>query len=81
MPTRMMNWMDVTALALVIVGALNWGLVGLADYDLVAALLGEGSTLARLVYGIVGIAGAWTVWTAVKASQQSTRREAGELRA
>jgi uncharacterized membrane protein YuzA (DUF378 family) len=42
---------------LVVVGALNWGLVGLAQFDLVAALFGEGSVLSRIVYSLVGIAG------------------------
>ncbi len=45
------------ALVLVIVGALNWGLVGLAQLDLVAALFGAGSVLSRVVYSLVGISG------------------------
>lgn len=46
------------ALALVIVGALNWLLVGLFQFDLVAAIFGgQGSFLSRAVYAIVGIAG------------------------
>jgi uncharacterized protein len=45
------------ALALVIIGALNWGLVGLLQFDLVAFLFGPGSTLSRLVYSLVGLAG------------------------
>jgi uncharacterized protein len=43
------------ALALVLIGALNWGLVGLFNFNLVAALLGEGSALSRIVYILVGI--------------------------
>lgn len=42
--------------ALVIIGALNWGLVGLFNYDLVAALFGSMSTLAKIVYTLVGAA-------------------------
>lgn len=42
---------------LVVIGALNWGLVGIFNYNLVAALLGEMTTPARAVYGLVGIAG------------------------
>lgn len=46
------------ALALVIVGAVNWGLVGLAQFDLVAALFGGvEAPLSRVVYSLVGLAG------------------------
>ncbi len=50
-----MKTLDLVTRLLVIVGGLNWGLVGLAKFDLVAALLGSGSTLANLVYTLVGI--------------------------
>jgi uncharacterized membrane protein YuzA (DUF378 family) len=47
-----------TALVLVIIGALNWGLVGLFQFDLVAALFGgQSAPLSRLVYTLVGISG------------------------
>lgn len=68
-----MNWMDVTALVLVIVGALNWGLVGLFDLNLVSAIFGVDTVLTNTVYVIVALAGLWVIWTTVKASQQSTR--------
>ena len=46
------------ALILVVVGAVNWGLVGLAQFDLVAALFGgQAAPLSRIVYGLVGLAG------------------------
>ncbi len=45
------------ALALVVIGALNWGLIGLFQFDLVAALFGPASALSRLVYSLVGVAG------------------------
>ncbi len=45
------------ALVLVIVGAVNWGLVGLFQFDLVAALFGAASALSRIVYSLVGLAG------------------------
>ncbi|MBN1325173.1 MAG: DUF378 domain-containing protein [Alphaproteobacteria bacterium] len=41
---------------LIIIGALNWGLVGLLNFDLVAAIFGTGTMLTRTVYSIVGIA-------------------------
>jgi hypothetical protein len=56
-----MKALDVLAAVLVVVGALNWGLVALAKFDLVAALFGMGfgevSVLTRIVYALVGIAG------------------------
>lgn len=54
--------MDRLALILLIVGALNWGLVGLFKFDLVASLFGgEFSVLSRIVYTIVGIAGIYGI--------------------
>jgi uncharacterized membrane protein YuzA (DUF378 family) len=44
----------ITAL-LVVIGGLNWGLVGFAAFDLVAALFGEATMLSRAVYGLVGL--------------------------
>jgi hypothetical protein len=51
-----MKSFDLTALALLIVGGLNWGLVGAANFDLVAALFGEMSALSRIIYVLVGLA-------------------------
>ncbi|MHB1125699.1 MAG: DUF378 domain-containing protein [Bacillota bacterium] len=54
--------LDRVALVLVIIGALNWLLIGVARYDLVAALFGgSDSILTRLIYTLVGIAGIWTI--------------------
>lgn len=50
-----MKTLDVIAAVLVIVGGLNWGLVGLFGFDLVAALFGEMSLLGRSVYTLVGL--------------------------
>ncbi|APO78469.1 hypothetical protein AM571_PC00731 (plasmid) [Rhizobium etli 8C-3] len=54
-----MKFLNILTLALVIVGGLNWGLVGLFGFDLVAAILGAGSALARTVYTLVGLSAAW----------------------
>lgn len=60
-----MRTLHVIALVLVIIGALNWGLVGFFDYDLVAAIFGgEDATASRIVYAIVGIAGIIVLATA-----------------
>ena len=53
--------MDTIALILSIVGCLNWGLVGIFQFDLVAWLFGgQGSLFSRLVYIVVALAGIWT---------------------
>ena len=49
--------LDYTLLALVIIGAINWGLIGLFRFDLVSFLFGDMSWISRIVYGIVGIGG------------------------
>lgn len=49
--------LDYTLLAIVIIGAINWGLIGLFHFDLVAFLFGDMSWLTRIIYGIVGISG------------------------
>ncbi|MGE3107496.1 MAG: DUF378 domain-containing protein [Phycisphaerales bacterium] len=50
-----MKPLDWIVLVLVLVGALNWGLWAVLKFDLVAALLGDYSMLARVVYGLVGL--------------------------
>lgn len=52
-----METLQKTALAFTIIGAINWGLIGLLDLDLVALLFGEMSMLSRIVYSLVGICG------------------------
>ena len=54
-----MRAINVITLVLLIVGGLNWGLVGLFGFDLVAALFGEMSPLSRIVYVLVGISAVW----------------------
>ena len=53
--------MNIVALVLVIVGAINWGLIGLLDFDLVATLFGQMTTFSRIVYALVGLAGLWSI--------------------
>lgn len=50
-----MKSLDTITRVLLIVGGLNWGLVGAAKFDLVAALFGAGSTLSNIVYIVVGL--------------------------
>lgn len=52
-----MKWIDYITLALTIIGAIVWGLVGLFQFNLVAFLFGETSWLTRIIYDLVGISG------------------------
>ena len=67
-----MRQIDVIATTLLVIGAVNWGLVGVARFDLVAALFGmqfgETSALTSVIYGLVGIAGVYRLlaWKGVE---------------
>lgn len=64
--------MDFAALILVIVGALNWGLVSLFQFDLVAWLCGgQTAFLSRIVYGLVALAGLWCITLLFKRGKDS----------
>lgn len=52
-----MKTLQILALILTIIGALNWGMIGIFNFDLVAALFGAGSLVSRIIYGLVGVAG------------------------
>jgi len=49
------NWLDYTLLSLLIVGGINWGLIGFFHFDLVAFIFGEMTWLSRIIYALVGI--------------------------
>ncbi|MBO6262803.1 MAG: DUF378 domain-containing protein [Clostridia bacterium] len=53
---------NIVAYTIAIIGALNWLLVGLFSFDLVAFLFGAGSVLTRIVYSLVGVAGIWMIF-------------------
>ena len=54
--------MDTIALILSIIGSINWGLVGIFQFDLVAWLFGgQGSVVSRIIYTLVGLAGLWCI--------------------
>lgn len=63
--------MNVIALILMVIGALNWGLVGIFRFDLVAAIFGTASAVSRIIYALVGIAGLWGI---VMLFQRNVRR-------
>lgn len=55
------RYLDCLALTLVIVGALNWALVGVFRFDLVAFIFGDMSWLSRIVYTLVGLSGLYLI--------------------
>jgi uncharacterized membrane protein YuzA (DUF378 family) len=63
-----MKTLDVVAAVLLVIGGLNWGLVGLFGFDLVATLFGEMSVLSRLVYSLVGLCAVYQglTWRAIQ---------------
>ncbi|MGE5293386.1 MAG: DUF378 domain-containing protein [Solirubrobacterales bacterium] len=71
-----MKTVDVVAAILVVVGAVNWGLVGAARTDLVALLFGAGSLLSSVVYISVGLAGLYQAlrWKAIQRRWQADVR-------
>lgn len=71
-----MKAVNVIALVLIIVGAVNWGLVGLFGFNLVAAIFGTMTAPSRIVYILVGLAGLWAV--SFFAQYQRTRHRTHE---
>lgn len=74
------NAIDLTALILIIVGGINWGLVGAFDFNLVDAIFGQGSALARIVYVVVGLAALYAVLTAIKMYRGAVEEPRAALR-
>ena len=56
-----MKIIDKIALALIIIGAINWGLIGLFSFNLVDTIFGAMSIISRIVYVLVGISGLWAI--------------------
>ncbi|MBD9370148.1 DUF378 domain-containing protein [Xanthomonas sp. XNM01] len=70
-----MKAINIITLVLVIVGGINWGLVGLARFDLVAELFGgQDAPLARLVYVLVGLSALWQLVPLFRAVSSDERR-------
>lgn len=63
---RRLDGLDWTAIILTVIGALNWGLIGLFNFNLVAAIFGERTLWERIIYTLVGIAGLYLIYTASK---------------
>jgi uncharacterized protein len=75
-----MKKLDVLAVILVLVGGLNWGLVAVAEFDLVAWIcgldFGETNAVSRVVYGLVGLAAVYGIGSLLTASRRSGMRAA-----
>ncbi len=56
-----MKIVDKIALVLIIIGALNWGLIALFNFDLVATIFGDMTIISRIIYGLVGLSGLWGI--------------------
>ena len=56
-----MKGLDYTVLTLIIIGAINWGLVGFFSVDLVAVICGSMSILSRIIYAVIGICGLYAI--------------------
>lgn len=66
-----LNAVDWIAIILVIIGALNWGLVGLAKWDLVKAVFGENSAAARVIYALVGAGGLYLIFLSMQLTKNA----------
>jgi uncharacterized membrane protein YuzA (DUF378 family) len=76
-----MKPLNLITLILVIVGGVNWGLVGVAQFDLVAAIFGAGSAMARVVYTLVGLSALYQILPLLKAVQIDEPRAQAARRA
>ncbi len=65
-----MKMVYTIAMVLLVVGGLNWGLVGLLDFDLVAMLFGDMSALSRIVYSLVGLSALYVAVVALMKSDK-----------
>lgn len=61
-----LNAIDWVAIILLVVGGLNWGLVGILNFDLVATIFGDMSALSRIVYAVVGVCAVYVLAISVK---------------
>lgn len=61
-----MKNMELLAIVLLVIGGINWGLVGAFNYNLVTSLLGDGSTMTRAVYALVGLCALYEAFKMMK---------------
>lgn len=61
-----MNVLDWTAMVITIIGGLNWGLVGLINYDIIETIFGIQTPVTRVIYVVVGLAALYTIYAVAK---------------
>ena len=64
-----MKALNLITLILIIIGGINWGLVGLFDWNLVATIFGFSPILLKIVYIVVGLSGLWQIWPLTQSAQ------------
>lgn len=67
-----MKHLELIAFVLLLIGGINWGLVGMFNYNLVTSLLGDGSTMTKAVYGLVGLGALYEAYKFMKARCSSS---------
>ena len=65
-----LSTIDWVALVLVIIGGVNWGLIGFFNFDLVATIFGNESMLSRIIYDLVGISAVYLIFVAPKMGKE-----------
>ena len=66
---KKMNWLDWVAFVLLIIGGLNWGLVGFFNYNLVTSIFGDMTTAAKVVYDLVGLSALYLVFASMMSNE------------
>ncbi len=73
--------LDKISLALVIIGALNWGSIGLFEFDIVAWIFGgQGAILSRIVYTLVALAGVWCISLLFRDSEEMVSADSNDIK-
>jgi uncharacterized protein len=65
------NAIDWLALAVLAIGGINWGLIGVFSFDLVSSLFGDMTTVSRIVYGLVGVSAIYMLFSALMISESA----------
>jgi uncharacterized membrane protein YuzA (DUF378 family) len=73
-----MNALDSIAYWLVVIGGINWGLIGFFDYNLVGELFGFDSVLTNIIYALVGLSALYMIYTYFKVNRRDRARDVRE---
>ena len=68
-----MDWISKGIMTLIVIGGVNWGLVGAFNFDLIAFLFGQMTTLTRIIYILVGLASVWAVVSSIYPTNDSVK--------